>query len=172
MNPNHSIIVPSGKFFYQEVIILKKKNKSKKEMNREIANATKYCPYCGGKIVFRSADGIYKENTNGAMLYVCSRYPACDAYVRVHPGTTKPMGTLADGSLRKLRNTAHYYFNQLYETGIMTKTEAYQWLAYQISAPLSQAHIGYLGEYYCNQVIRESQKLLASRKNRRQALAV
>ncbi len=26
--------------------------------------------------------------------------------------------------------------------------------------PLSKAHIGFLGEYYCTQVIEESQKLL------------
>ena len=42
----------------------------------------------------------------------------------------------------------------------MSKQEAYYWLANLISAPLSEAHIGYLGEYYCTQVIEESKKLL------------
>ena len=31
-------------------------------------------------------------------------------------------------------------------------------------APLSKAHIGHLGEYYCKQVIEESRKLLERRK--------
>lgn len=150
----------------------KNKNKLKREKMKGVANATKYCPYCGGKIVLRSADGIYKDNSKGVMLYVCSNYPACDAYVRVHEGTMKPVGTLANGNLRKLRNTAHHYFNKLYESGVMTKDEAYSWLAYMISAPKSQAHIGYLGEYYCNVVIEESKKLLASSKSLKERKAV
>ena len=53
----------------------------------------------------------------------------------------------------------------------MSKQEAYQWLADLISAPLSEAHIGHLGEYYCKQVIEGSRELLKKiRKssNRRQ----
>ena len=56
------------------------------------------CPYCGAPVVYRSADGIYHENKAGTMLYVCSRYPECDAYVRAQPGTSLPLGTLANGS--------------------------------------------------------------------------
>lgn len=47
------------------------------------------CPYCGGKVQLKSADGIYKDNSKCAMLYVCSNYPQCDAYVRTHAGTHK-----------------------------------------------------------------------------------
>ena len=56
------------------------------------------------------------------------------------------------------------YFDQLYESGYMSKQDAYQWLADLIMAPLSEAHIGHLGEYYCKQVIEESRKLLERRK--------
>ena len=112
------------------------------------------CPYCGSPVVLRSADGIYKE----------SRYPACDAYVRVHEGTDKPVGSLADHRLRKLRKEAHDSFNRLYLTGAMTKDQAYAWLAGMIQAPRSQAHIGYLREYYCEQVIKQSKAILANRQ--------
>ena len=122
------------------------------------------CPYCGSPVVYRSADGIYHENSKGVMLYVCSRYPECDAYVRVHAGTNIPVGTLANQELRSLRRMAHHYFDQLYQSGSMTKQDAYQWLADLVCAPLSEAHIGYLGEYYCKQVIEESRKLLERRK--------
>ena len=107
------------------------------------------CPYCGSPVILRSADGIYRENSQGAMLYVCSRYPECDAYVKVHPGTNIPMGSLANHELRTLRRTAHYYFDQLYKTGRMTRQESYRWLADKICVPLKDAHIGHLGEYYC-----------------------
>lgn len=124
------------------------------------------CPYCGSPVVYRSADGIYHDNRKGTMLYVCSKYPECDSYVRVHAGTNIPVGSLANHELRSLRRTAHHYFDQLYESGYMSKQDAYQWLADLIMAPLSEAHIGHLGEYYCKQVIEESRKLLNRNRQR------
>lgn len=118
------------------------------------------CPYCGAAVVLRSADGIYRTNERDMKLYVCSNYPQCDAYVRVHAGTNKPVGTLANQELRALRKIAHSYFDRLYKTGIMSKQDAYRWLSDLLQAPLSEAHIGYLGEYYCKQVIEESKKIL------------
>lgn len=43
---------------------------------------------------------------------------------------------------------------------MMSKQDAYLWLANLLQVPLSKAHIGFLGEYYCNEVITESKKLL------------
>lgn len=128
------------------------------------------CPYCGSPVILRDADGIYQKNSENAKLYVCARYPACDAYVRVHTGTKTPVGTLANHELRTLRRQAHQYFDKLYTTGLMSKHEAYLWLAGILAAPLSQAHIGYLGEYYCGLVIKESKKLLAHRKTGRKLM--
>lgn len=144
-----------------------KKKMKKKRKGLDVSRMR--CPYCGSPVIYRSADGIYQDNSNGTMLYVCARYPECDAYVRVHNGTNIPVGTLANHELRMLRRTAHHYFDQLYLSGMMGKQDAYQWLAELISAPLSEAHIGYLGEYYCSQVIEESKKLLENqkKKNRR-----
>jgi ssDNA-binding Zn-finger/Zn-ribbon topoisomerase 1 len=133
-----------------------KHKKKKKGMNPSGMR----CQYCGGTVVLRSADGIYHDNSRNTMLYVCSNYPQCDAYVRTHPGTTIPVGTLANHELRTLRNRAHHYFDQLYSSGRMSKQDAYLWLADLLQVPLSKAHIGFLGEYYCTQVIEESQKLL------------
>ena len=72
---------------------------------------------------------------------------------------------MSDRQLRALRNEAHHYFDQLYKRGHMSKEDAYQWLASILAAPMGQAHIGLLGEYYCRQVIEESKKVLNSRKN-------
>ena len=105
----------------------------KQKKNRKgLAKDIMYCPYCGGRTELRSADGIYHDNRDGTMLYVCKNYPRCDTYVRVRPGTMEPIGTLANGRLRALRTEAHRYFNQLYERGIMSKREAYEWLSQMI----------------------------------------
>lgn len=146
---------------------MKKQKKKRKGLNYRQMR----CPYCGSSVVYRSADGIYHDNSKDTMLYVCSHYPECDSYVRVHQGTNIPVGSMANHELRTLRRTAHYYFDQLYRSGYMTKQDAYQWLADLISAPISQAHIGYLGDYYCKQVIEQSRRLLknkvAQRENHR-----
>lgn len=142
-----------------------KKQDKKKRKGLEISRMR--CPYCGAPVVYRSADGIYRDNSSGAMLYVCSHYPQCDAYVRVHAGTNIPVGTLANQELRTLRRTAHHYFDQIYQSGMMSKQDAYQWLAELIHSPLSEAHIGYLGEYYCKRVIEESRKLLEQQNSKR-----
>ena len=120
-----------------------------KKKKKGINPSAMRCQYCGGTVVLRSADGIYHENHSHTMLYVCSNYPRCDAYVRTHPGTNIPVGTLANHELRTLRNQAHHYFDQLYLSGLMSKQDAYLWLAGLLQVPLSKAHIGFLGEYYC-----------------------
>ena len=140
----------------------------KQKKNRKgLAKDIMYCPYCGGRTELRSADGIYHDNRDGTMLYVCKNYPRCDTYVRVRPGTMEPIGTLANGRLRALRTEAHRYFNQLYERGIMSKREAYEWLSQMIGLPMSKTHIGMMGEYYCELVIEESKKLLGGTRRQR-----
>ena len=116
--------------------------------------------HCGRPAILRSAEGICRTHRPGAMVYVCSAYPACNSFVMAHPGTKEPMGTLAAPELRRLRYEAHQQFDQLHKSGLMTRQEAYRWLAYMVQAPMSHAHIGHLGEYYCKVVIQESKKLL------------
>lgn len=124
------------------------------------------CCYCGASVTLRSAEGIIPEFKPGTMLYVCRNYPACDSYVKVHPGTKLPMGSLANKELRTLRRKAHFHFDQLYSTGLMSREEAYEWLAAQLMLPMEKAHIGQLGPYYCQQVIDESKKLLQAQKGK------
>lgn len=96
--------------------------------------------------------------------YVCSGYPACDSFVLAHPSSLEPMGSLARPELRRLRFEAHRQFDQLHRAGIMTKRQSYVWLAQIVHAPMSHAHIGHLGEYFCKEVIRESKELLKKNK--------
>ena len=153
----------------ERLVIVLKKNAVNNPFVGIPGMGTMRCPYCRSPVVLRSADGIYKENHANTMLYVCSNYPRCDAYVRTHPGTNIPVGTLANHELRTLRNQAHHYFDQLYLSGLMSKQDAYLWLAGLLQVPLSKAHNGFLGEYYCNEVIAESKKLLERRRKQQPA---
>ena len=67
---------------------------------------------------------------------------------------------MADRKLRCLHKATHDSFDQLHRSGLTSKHDAYRWLAGVIGAPLSEAHIGYLGEYYCRLIADESRKLM------------
>ena len=96
---------------------------------------------------------VHKHTVPGEEVYVCARFPACDAYVSAHRDSHLPMGTLADKSLRIKRRQAHIALSQLWERGLMTRKEAYRWLQVQLGLPESEAHIGRFSAYRCEQVI-------------------
>ena len=131
------------------------KNKKKR---KGVTNYAPRCPYCGSTTVYRSATGIYAENPDDVMLYVCTNYPACDAYIRTQKGTAIPIGQMANGKLRALRTDAHRLFNQLYLKGYMPKQTAYGWLSSVLGVPKDKAHIAQLSEMQCELVIRETKK--------------
>ncbi len=111
------------------------------------------CPYCGSQAFLRPASVVHTHTQPSEEVYVCARYPACDAYVSAHLESHLPMGTLANKNLRIKRRQAHIALNQLWEQGFMTRKEAYRWLQVQLGLPESEAHIGRFSEYRCEQVI-------------------
>lgn len=72
------------------------------------------CPYCHANASLRPASVVYGLNrrSQGKFLYLCDRWPACDAYVSAHDKTHRPMGTLANGDLRHKRILAHRALEQ------------------------------------------------------------
>lgn len=122
--------------------------------------------HCGKPAILKPASEVYQDTNATGYVYVCSDYPKCDSYVGVHPGTKIPMGTLADPVLRHKRILAHKYFDQIWKCGIMSRNQAYYWLADTLCLTLDQAHIALFGEYLCDQVIKESQKVLLQNKYR------
>ena len=134
------------------------KNKKKR---KGVINYAPRCPYCGSTTVYRSATGIYADNPDNVMLYVCKRYPVCDAYIRTQKGTAIPIGIMANGKLRSLRTDAHKLFDQLHLKHYMSKNTSYAWLGSILGVPYRKAHIGLLSEMQCELVIRETKKLLA-----------
>lgn len=79
------------------------------------------CPYCGSRAFLRPESVVYGRETSDpeAKLYVCARYPACDAYVSAQRRSHLLMGTLADKALRRKRIEAHTAFCRLWESGLM-----------------------------------------------------
>ena len=118
------------------------------------------CPYCGSKAEYRlgtSSKGELNFNDPKEQFYVCSNYPKCDTYVRadIHG---KKRGSLANRELRRLRMMAHYLFDQLWLDGLMTRTQAYNFLWKSMGLPKKRSHIGEMNEENCRTLVRMMQK--------------
>jgi len=112
------------------------------------------CPECGAEPVLtdRSAVGYGAEGSG--MVWTCSKYPSCDTYVGCHPGTTRPLGTLAGGELRSIRKQAHRAFDWAWKHGGMTRSGAYGLLSEKLSLPEDEAHIAMMDEARCRETIQ------------------
>lgn len=147
------------------------KNKhNRKNGSATLAGAGQLRCHCGCQAVLRPASEVCRGAKPGMMAYVCVKYPRCNSYVLARRDTLEPMGSLAGPKLRCLRKEAHVHFDRLYQSGLMSRRKAYEWLSYTVQAPMKHAHIGHLGEYYCQVVIRESRRLLAERAARTASL--
>lgn len=84
------------------------------------------CPYCNTKAEWISNERIYgKRYGNSYMCYYC---PQCGAYVGCHNNSRKPLGTMANAALRKLRQNAHELFDPLWKGKGMGRNKAYKLL--------------------------------------------
>lgn len=122
------------------------------------------CPYCGTQASLRPDSVVHGEKARGARLYICDRYPMCDAYVGVHEKTGLPLGTLANRRLRQRRRHAHRLFDTLWTSGLMRKRQAYEWMRAKFGLREDQAHIGHFSEYMCEALIAECGKFLQNNK--------
>jgi ssDNA-binding Zn-finger/Zn-ribbon topoisomerase 1 len=104
------------------------------------------CPFCGGLATLRDNEILYGGRSFGNS-YICENYPKCDTYVGVHKATNKPLGTLADAELRKLRNQCHTKFDPLWKTKKMKRKKVYEWLAKEMN--LQEAHIAEFTKEQC-----------------------
>lgn len=121
------------------------------------------CPYCGAKAVLRPASVVYGTNLNekGRHIYLCSNWPACDAYVSAHKTSLLPMGTLANGELRHKRILAHRALSAFQQRRHMEKWAVYLWLEMQLGLGREEAHIGQFSEGQCEQVMKLCRQALS-----------
>lgn len=113
------------------------------------------CPKCHSKALLRPASVIFGDHAPDptAKFYVCARYPACDCYVSAHKGSLLPMGTLADGDLRRKRHQAHRALDALWRSGAMSRKQAYRLLQLYLGIPEEDAHIAKFSAARCDDVI-------------------
>lgn len=114
------------------------------------------CRYCGGVIRLVPAEKIYgaaaakRLELVGESIYQCQN---CNARVGCHKGTTRPLGNVANETLRLKRMETHQIFDNYWRRRGMTRTAAYRWLAKKLRLSVEQTHIGSFEMDQCQQVI-------------------
>lgn len=99
-----------------------------------------------GKVIYPNLPSLHRKN-----YWRCKR---CDSWVGCHNGTTIPLGSLANKSLRTIRTKAHRVFDQLWhDPSPMSRTQAYKWLANELKISESKCHIGMMDYGMCAKVI-------------------
>lgn len=113
------------------------------------------CPYCGGNAVSTTGKHVYphRNDLTEKLFYICM---PCLAFVGCHPGTKKPLGTLANSELRKMRLEAHKTFDPIWKEKLMSRTEAYLWLGDKLNK--KEVHIGSSDIELCQQIIKLSKE--------------
>lgn len=121
------------------------------------------CRCCGGQVKLVENDVIYgRRYGSWPWAYACTA-KGCGAYVGLHPFTNIPLGTLAREPLRKARKEAKAAFNVLWHSGaaVMTRSQAYAWLAGQLGIhPVEACHIGWMEDEQCRATVVAVRKYL------------
>lgn len=113
------------------------------------------CRYCGGKIRMVPARAIYggavkRLKMEHEYIYQCQN---CNARVGCHKGTKRPLGNVANETLRLKRMETHQVFDAFWRAAGMSRSQAYKWLAGQMSLAEEQTHIGSFEMDECAKVI-------------------
>lgn len=103
-----------------------------------------------GKFLYPHRPDLFKK-----WYYYCK---GCNAYVGCHKDTENPYGTPANAKLRKLRNEAHKAFDKLWQSGLLTRTQAYSDLANYMELHIDATHIGMFEANQCLDTISFSNR--------------
>lgn len=122
------------------------------------------CDYCGQQAQLQTGRQVYphRRDLHDRRFYVC---PPCDARVGCHPGTTEPLGRLANAALRQAKQAAHAAFDPLWQDNQSRggrragrrrnerRKRAYAWLAEQLGIAEKDCHIGMFDVATCQRVV-------------------
>lgn len=119
------------------------------------------CRYCGGAVRLVSASKVYGPAAAARLgierqsFYQCQN---CNARVGCHPGSTRPLGNLANEALRMKRMETHHVFDSFWKERGMSRTQAYKRMAKKMRLSEELAHIGGFEIDRCQKLIKLCEK--------------
>lgn len=111
-------------------------------MPRPEPPASLSCPDCGSPMELMGSRWGVNWHCTGQ---------GCKAAHGAHPDGS-PVGSPADVRTRKARARAHDAFDRLWRHGLMSRTQAYSWMARTLGISKQEAHIGSLDAESCDRL--------------------
>ncbi len=116
------------------------------------------CAYCGKTAKLSMSSAHRYHGRDYGPIWECD---PCEAWVGCHPGTTKPLGRLANKELRLAKIAAHDAFDGLWRRKVQkekcskshARSKGYAWLAAQLGISPQQCHIGMFDVAMCRRVV-------------------
>ena len=118
------------------------------------------CPECGAKMLLKPS--------RFGLFWGCENYPSCKTTHGAHPDGT-PLGIPADKKTRDARMAAHAAFDELWRSGLMTRSAAYRWLRQSMRLSAKEAHIARFSQSQCKRVVQLVGRLKGKVKERETA---
>lgn len=109
------------------------------------------CRYCNGAVEAYAGMEVLpgRVDLSGKAYLRCA---ACDAYCPLDDAGN-PVGVLADPRLRRLRIAAHDTFDPVWQARMLSREEAYRWLAAWMGLERDECHFRYFDEAQCHLAI-------------------
>lgn len=107
------------------------------------------CGYCDRQAQLVGAEKIYPRRPDLAAKWFWRCEP-CGAYVGCHPGTTTPLGRLANAELRRAKQLVHSVLDPLWKSGRMKRHEVYAKLAAALGIAPQNCHVGMFDLVTCD----------------------
>ena len=111
------------------------------------------CPYCFKDAALASGREVYPHRPDLHLkpFYLCQ---PCRAWVGCHPGTTKPLGRLADAKLRSAKMRVHAAFDPHWKgTKNITRGRCYRRLARDLGIAETDCHVGMFDLETCERAL-------------------
>lgn len=115
------------------------------------------CPYCGKLAPW--VENKVKYGRNIGTSFMCYYCKPCDAYVGCHMNTRKPLGTMANAHLRRLRMACHEHLDPLWKNKKMFRTTMYKKLSHIFG---KEVHIGEADIEMCKKILALTHKQIIS----------
>lgn len=115
---------------------------------------TPTCQYCHVKANKVTGEEIYphREDLHHKVFFKC---PLCDSYVGTHEATGKPLGTLANAELRKLRSEVHALIDPVWQIGGKKRSEVYTSLSKFLMVRKHMCHVAMFNADTCRKILKE-----------------
>lgn len=99
---------------------------------------------CSANVRLTTNDRLYgRQYGQWPYVYFCDD---CNAAVGCHPNTYVPLGRMADKETRHLRAKVHESFDPIWRSGLMSRSDAYRWLASLLEIEYEACHISWLSK--------------------------